>query len=126
MNWYEKRVKELDYKGCRNCKHQIEPLRGCEWIEKGGDGRLHLICPKWEKKKRGSNRMIVLDDYSIEELISKNQIIINLPQTQSTLTNTVTPIVERRTRLTDQELTAILVAVKAMYEVGNYYDERTN
>lgn len=60
--------------------------------------------------------MIVSDGYSIEELVNKNQIIITLPQTQSTLTNTVTPIAERRTRLTAEELTAILVAVKTMYE----------
>ena len=51
MDWYEKRMKELDYKGCRNCKHQIEPLRGCEWLESGGDGRVHLICPMWEKRE---------------------------------------------------------------------------
>ena len=50
MNWYEKRVKELGYKGCRNCKFQIDVLRACEWLEKGGDGVVHLICPRWEKK----------------------------------------------------------------------------
>lgn len=49
MNWVEKQEKKLGYKGCRNCKYQIEPLRTCEWLEKGGDGKLHLICPKWEK-----------------------------------------------------------------------------
>jgi hypothetical protein len=38
------------YEGCRNCKHQIEPLRACEWLERGGDGQIHLICPKWERK----------------------------------------------------------------------------
>ena len=42
--------KELDYKGCRNCSHQIEPLRMCEWAESGGDGHIHLICPMWRKK----------------------------------------------------------------------------
>ena len=47
---YQKRKKELDYKGCRNCIHQIEPLRQCEWAEKGGDGRIHLFCPKWERR----------------------------------------------------------------------------
>lgn len=51
MNWLEKRMKELGYKGCRNCQFQIEPLRTCEWLEQGGDGALHLICPKWEKRK---------------------------------------------------------------------------
>ena len=47
---YKRRVKELGYNGCRNCEHQIEPLRGCEWLEKGGDGGLHIICPKWERR----------------------------------------------------------------------------
>ena len=43
--------KELGYKGCWNCKHQIEPLRGCEWLEHGGDGVVHLICPMWERRE---------------------------------------------------------------------------
>lgn len=21
-----------------------------EWLERGGDGKLHLICPRWEKR----------------------------------------------------------------------------
>lgn len=46
----EKLKKEIKYKGCRNCKHQIDYLRSCEWLERGGDGRVHLICPKWEEK----------------------------------------------------------------------------
>lgn len=41
---------ETKYNGCKNCTHQIEPLRMCEWAENGGDGRVHLICPKWEPK----------------------------------------------------------------------------
>lgn len=47
---YEKTVRNLGYKGCRNCKHQIDVLRTCEWLEHGGDGVVHLICPKWEKR----------------------------------------------------------------------------
>ena len=50
MNWYEKQMRKMEYKGCRNCKHQIDYLRACEWLEKGGDGQIHLICPRWEKK----------------------------------------------------------------------------
>ena len=50
LNWYEMYMKQIDYKGCRNCKHQIDVLRTCEWMERGGDGRLHLICPKWERR----------------------------------------------------------------------------
>ena len=48
--WLDKRKKELNYKGCRNCSKQIDYLRTCEWMERGGDGRVHLICPRWERK----------------------------------------------------------------------------
>lgn len=40
----------LGYKGCKNCKSQIAPLRMCKWAEQGGDGHIHFICPRWEKK----------------------------------------------------------------------------
>lgn len=49
-DWFKRRMKELGYKGCRNCVHQIEPMRACEWSERGGDGVLHLICPRWERR----------------------------------------------------------------------------
>ena len=54
-DWFKKRMKELGYKGCKNCKYKIEPLRTCEWLEHGGDGALHLICPKWERKDDADN-----------------------------------------------------------------------
>ena len=43
----KKLEKELGYKGCKNCKYQIEPLRSCEWAKQ--DNHIHLLCPKWEK-----------------------------------------------------------------------------
>lgn len=46
----QKLIKQLGYKGCRNCQHQIESLRSCEWAEQGGDCRIHFICPKWDKR----------------------------------------------------------------------------
>ena len=49
-SYYGKICKTLGYKGCSNCKYQIDVLRTCEWLEKGGDGVFHLICPKWEKR----------------------------------------------------------------------------
>ena len=52
----KKLEKKMDYKGCRNCKNQISPLRMCEWAEQGGDGRLHLICPKWNKVESDKRR----------------------------------------------------------------------
>ena len=49
----KKLEKEMGYRGCKNCANQIEPLRMCEWAERGGDGHLHLLCPRWEKRKEG-------------------------------------------------------------------------
>ena len=47
----KKLIKQLGYKGCKNCKNQIEPLRMCEWGEQGGDRALHFICSRWSKKE---------------------------------------------------------------------------
>lgn len=43
---------KIGYKGCKNCLHQIEPLRMCEWAESGGDGHIHLLCPRWENRDK--------------------------------------------------------------------------
>lgn len=55
----DKTLKELKrkigYKGCQNCAHQIDVLRTCVWMERGGDGILHLICPRWVKRERIDN-----------------------------------------------------------------------
>lgn len=50
-DWYEKLIKKLGYKGCKNCIHQIAFIRTCECI---GYKTVHLICPKWEKKQEES------------------------------------------------------------------------
>ena len=47
----QKQIKPTGYNGCNNCKHQIAPLRSCKWAEQGGDGRIHLICPMWDKEE---------------------------------------------------------------------------
>lgn len=46
MNKYGYIVPE-NYKGCENCKHLLEE---CEMVDK--DGKIHIVCPKWEQKKR--------------------------------------------------------------------------
>lgn len=51
----QKLIKQLGYKGCKNCQHQIAPLRSCAWAEQGGDGRIHFICPKWDKRDGNNN-----------------------------------------------------------------------
>lgn len=53
---YDALIKEIGYEGCRNCDHQISPLRMCEWAEKGGDGKIHIICPHWKKCSEKSGR----------------------------------------------------------------------
>ena len=60
--------------------------------------------------------MIVIDGYTIEYYPSRNTIVIVMPQTVTTMTNTVGMVSNRRTDITELELKAILVAVKAMVE----------
>lgn len=62
--------------------------------------------------------MISSGDYTIEQYVYQNKIVITLPQTFHTIIDTITPITKRRIELSDNELAAILVAVKAMYEVN--------
>lgn len=60
--------------------------------------------------------MIVSDGYSIEYYPKRNTIEIVLPQTLKTITNTVQMVTNRRTDITELELTAILVVVMTMLE----------
>lgn len=60
--------------------------------------------------------MIVIDGYSIEQYPLQNRVVITLPQTVHSLQDTHTMPQNRRVKLTSNELTAILVAVKGMYE----------
>lgn len=58
--------------------------------------------------------MIVIDGYSIEHYPNMNKIVITMPQTFATLTTEM--VSNRRTDITESELTAILVAVRTMLE----------
>ena len=60
--------------------------------------------------------MIVCDGYSIEQYPPQNRIVITLPPTIHTVQDTRMVPQNRRVELTSNELTAILVAVKGMYE----------
>lgn len=42
-----------DYKGCRNCKHQPEPLQMCDWRMQHAN--IDLICHGWEKRSKGDS-----------------------------------------------------------------------
>lgn len=60
--------------------------------------------------------MIICDGYTIEQYPQQNRLVITLPQTIHTIQDTQTMLRNRRVELTSNELTAILVAVKGMYE----------
>lgn len=60
--------------------------------------------------------MIVSDGYSIEYIPKRNQIVIGLPQTMTTISSTVAMISNRRTYITETEEAAILAVVKAIME----------
>jgi len=60
--------------------------------------------------------MITADGYSLEYFPKGNRIVIYLPQTYSTITNTVDEIANRRIYITDAEKAAILMTVKAIME----------
>ena len=60
--------------------------------------------------------MLISDGYSIEYSRKRNQFIITLPQTMTTVTNTVAMVTNRKTEFTNTELFAILAVAKAIAE----------
>ena len=60
--------------------------------------------------------IITNDGYSIWYEKRANRIIISLPQTMETVSNTVAMIVNRKSEFTDSELAAILSVAKAIAE----------
>lgn len=63
--------------------------------------------------------MIVSDGYGIEYFPKANRIEIYLPQTMTTINNTVSMVSNRRTKMTDEEMATILAVVKAMMEMDS-------
>lgn len=60
--------------------------------------------------------MIICDGYSLTYEPKNNRIIIIMPQTMSTISNTVSMITNRRTNITSEEETMILLFIKAIME----------
>lgn len=65
--------------------------------------------------------MIMINGYCLIYYREKNEIRITLPQTERTATNTVTPCVNRRLYVSDEELTALLGKVIEIFkrEIGD-------
>lgn len=60
--------------------------------------------------------MIISDGYALTYEPKSNRIIITMPQTMSTISNTVSMITNRRTNITSEEETMILLFIKAIME----------
>lgn len=60
--------------------------------------------------------IVTCNEYSITYEKNRNRIVISLPQTMETATNTVSEVRVRKTDFTKAELAAILLAVKTVAE----------
>ncbi len=60
--------------------------------------------------------MIVSDGYSLVYDKGRNKIVICLPQTEQTATNTISMVTNRKVDLTDEEQMIILSVVKYVME----------
>ena len=67
--------------------------------------------------------MLSSDGYCLTYYKNKNQIVINLPQTYETATNTYEQVVDRRTDVMETELLVLIEIVKLIFHKGK---RRTN
>lgn len=56
------------------------------------------------------------DGYCIEYRKSQNKIIIGLPQTPTTTTNTFWPVIDRKNEMTNDELASVLKLVVSIFK----------
>ena len=68
--------------------------------------------------------MITSDGYSLIYYANNNKIVIILPQTLKSLTNTVQMVTNRKTELTAEEQATILGVVRAIMDGGADDDKR--
>lgn len=63
-------------------------------------------------------KMLVVNGYSLVYYKNRNQIVIGLPQTRETLTNTLEPVVDRRVDVEDKDLAILLIATQTIFLNG--------
>ena len=68
--------------------------------------------------------MLTNNGYSLVYYKNRNQIVIGLPQTEKTLTNTLDSIVDRRVDVEDKELAILLTTAQAIFLNGERREER--
>lgn len=64
--------------------------------------------------------MIVYDDYALSYYPKINQIVITLPQTLLTTTNTISPVRDRRTDIEESDLSCLLYMTKILFNKDRY------
>ena len=60
--------------------------------------------------------MIVSDDYALSYYPNINQIVITLPQTLLTTTNTISPVRDRRTDIKESDLSCLLTMTRIIFK----------
>lgn len=69
--------------------------------------------------------MLTSNGYFIIYYKKRNQIVIGLPQTSKTLTNTLEPVVDRRVDVEEKELAILLSAAQVIFRNGaSLHEER--
>lgn len=62
--------------------------------------------------------MLISNEYALSYNPERNQIVITLPQTTETLTNTLSPVIDRRTDVEEIDLMAVLQVVQVIFSKG--------
>lgn len=60
-------------------------------------------------------KMITSNDYYLNYYPNRNQIVISLPQTWRTLTNTTSPVIDRRIDVKESELMCLLEVAQVIF-----------
>lgn len=66
--------------------------------------------------------MIISNGYVLLYDLKNNRIVIDLPQTKETLTDTFSPVTNRKVHITTEEQAAILSVVKAIVAKGEEHE----
>ena len=67
--------------------------------------------------------MLISNEYALTYYPTRNQIVIALPQTWETPTNTISPVIDRRTDVTEIDLFAVLQVVQVIFSKGERKEE---
>lgn len=59
--------------------------------------------------------MLTLNGYSLVYYKNRNQIVIGLPQTLRTMTNTIEPVVDRKVDVEDKDLAILLTTAQVIF-----------